>query len=68
MNVLTVLLLFTAFLITRVSNLRLAIQILIVQSLGVAVACVWSVRPTSLNVWRVFFEKGIFELRLFLFV
>lgn len=42
MNVLTVLLLFTAFLITRVSNLRLAIQILIVQSLGVAVACVWS--------------------------
>ena len=31
MNVLTVLLLFTAFLITRVSNLRLAIQILIVQ-------------------------------------
>lgn len=27
----TVLLLFTAFLITRVSNLRLAIQILIVQ-------------------------------------
>ena len=42
MNVLTVWLLFTAFLITRVSNLRLAIQILIVQSLGVAVACVWS--------------------------
>ena len=42
MNVLTVLLLFTGFLITRVSNLRLAIQILIVQSLGVAFACVWS--------------------------
>ena len=46
MNVLTVLLLFTAFLITRVSNLRLAIQILIVQSLGVAVACVWIAGPT----------------------
>jgi hydrogenase-4 component E len=42
MNVLTVLLLFTAFLITRVSSLRLAIQILVVQSIGVAIACVWS--------------------------
>lgn len=42
MNILTVILLFTAFLITRVSNLRLAIQILVVQSLAVAVACVWS--------------------------
>ena len=42
MNILTVLLLFTAFLITRVSSLRLAIQILVVQSLAVAVACVWS--------------------------
>jgi hydrogenase-4 component E len=39
---LTVLLLFTAFLITRVSNLRLGIQILIVQSIAVAAACVWS--------------------------
>lgn len=42
MNLLTVLLLFTAFLITRVSSLRLGIQILLVQSIAVAVACVWS--------------------------
>ena len=42
MNILTVILLFTAFLITRVSSLRLAIQILVVQSIAVAVACVWS--------------------------
>ena len=42
MNLLTVLLLFTAFLITRVSSLRLGIQILLVQSNAVAVACVWS--------------------------
>lgn len=42
MNILTVVLLFTAFLITRVSSLRLGIQILIVQSAAVAVACVWS--------------------------
>jgi hydrogenase-4 component E len=42
MNLLTVILLFTAFLITRVSSLRLAIQILVVQSIAVAVACVWS--------------------------
>jgi hydrogenase-4 component E len=41
-NLLTVLLLFTAFLITRVSSLRLGIQILLVQSIAVAVACVWS--------------------------
>ena len=43
MNLLTVLLLFTAFLITRVASLRLSIQILMVQSVAVAVACVWSV-------------------------
>lgn len=42
MNLLTVLLLFTAFLITRVASLRLSIQILMVQSVAVAVACVWS--------------------------
>ena len=42
MNLLTVLLLFTAFLITRVSSLRLGIQILLVQSIAVAAACVWS--------------------------
>ena len=42
MDSLTVLLLFTAFLITRVSSLRLGIQILIVQSIAVAAACVWS--------------------------
>lgn len=42
MNFLTVLLLFTGFLITRVSSLRLGIQILIVQSVAVAAACVWS--------------------------
>jgi len=42
MNLLTVLLLFTAFLITRVSSLRLGIQILLVQSVAVAAACVWS--------------------------
>jgi hydrogenase-4 component E len=42
MNLLTVLLLFTAFLITRVSSLRLSIQILMVQSVAVAAACVWS--------------------------
>ena len=39
MNLLTVLLLFTAFLITRVASLRLSIQILMVQSVAVAVAC-----------------------------
>ena len=42
MNLLTVLLLFTAFLITRVSSLRLGIQILRIQSIAVAIACVWS--------------------------
>lgn len=42
MNLLTVLLLFTAFLITRVSSLRVGIQILLVQSVAVAVACLWS--------------------------
>ena len=42
MNLLTVWLLFTAFLITRVASLRLSIQILMVQSVAVAVACVWS--------------------------
>ena len=42
MNLLTVLLLFTAFLITRVASLRLGIQILLVQSIAVAAACVWS--------------------------
>ena len=42
MNLLTVLLLFTAFLITRVASLRLSLQILMVQSVAVAVACVWS--------------------------
>lgn len=42
MNLLTVLLLFTAFLITRVSSLRLGIHILMVQSVAVAAACVWS--------------------------
>ncbi len=42
MNLLTVLLLFTAFLITRVSSLRLGIQILRIQSIAVALACVWS--------------------------
>jgi hydrogenase-4 component E len=42
MNLLTVLLLFTAFLITRVSSLRLGVQILMAQSLAVAIACVWS--------------------------
>ena len=42
MNLLTVLLLFTAFLITRVSSLRLGIQILLVQSVAVAAACLWS--------------------------
>jgi len=42
MNLLTVLLLFTAFLITRVSSLRLGVQILLVQSVAVAAACVWS--------------------------
>ena len=39
---LTALLLFTAFLLTRVSRLRIAVQLLLVQSLAVAVACVWS--------------------------
>jgi len=42
MNLLTVLLLFTAFLITRVSSPRLGVQILLVQSVAVAAACVWS--------------------------
>lgn len=42
MNLLTVLLLFTAFLLTRVSKLRLAVQVLLVQSIAVAAACVWS--------------------------
>ncbi len=42
MNLLTVLLLFTAFLITRAASLRLSIQILMVQSVAVAMACVWS--------------------------
>ena len=42
MNLLTVLLLFTAFLITRVASLRLGIQILMIQSVAVAAACVWS--------------------------
>lgn len=42
MNLLTVLLLFTSFLMTRVSSLRLGIQILMVQSVAVAIACVWS--------------------------
>jgi hydrogenase-4 component E len=42
MNLLTVLLLFTAFLITRVSSLRVGIQILLVQSVAVAIACLWS--------------------------
>lgn len=42
MNLLTVLLLFTAFLTTRVSSLRLGIQILLIQSVAVAAACVWS--------------------------
>ncbi len=42
MNLLTVLLLFTSFMITRVSSLRLGIQILLVQSVAVAAACVWS--------------------------
>ena len=42
MNLLTVLLLFTAFVLTRVSNLRLAVKVLMVQSVAVAVACLWS--------------------------
>ena len=42
MNLLTVLLLFTAFVLTRVSNLRLAVKVLFVQSVAVAAACLWS--------------------------
>ncbi len=42
MNLLTVLLLFTAFVLTRVSNLRLAVKLLLVQSVAVAAACLWS--------------------------
>ena len=42
MNLLTVLLLFTAFVLTRVSNLRLAVKVLLVQSVAVAAACLWS--------------------------
>ncbi len=52
MNLLTVLLLFTAFLITRVSSLRLGIHILMVQSVAVAAACVWSgIEAESLHTY-----------------
>ena len=42
MNLLTVLLLFSSFVLTQVSNLRLAVKILLVQSIAVAAACLWS--------------------------
>ena len=42
MNLLTVLLLFSSFVLTQVSNLRLAVKVLLAQSVAVAAACLWS--------------------------
>lgn len=42
MSFLTALLLLTAFLLTRVSSLRMAVKILAAQSLVVSFACIWS--------------------------
>ena len=71
MNSLTVLLLFTAFLITRVSSLRLAIKILIIQSVAVAAACVWSgIEAETLHtsvaaLLTVVFKVGMIPYALF---
>lgn len=42
MNLLTVLLLFSSFILTQVSNLRIAVKVLLAQSVAVAAACLWS--------------------------
>lgn len=47
MNLLTVLLLFSSFVLTQASNLRLAVKILLIQSVAVAAACLWSGMETE---------------------
>jgi hydrogenase-4 component E len=71
MNLLTVLLLFTAFLLTRVSSLRLAVQILLAQSLAVAMACLWSgIEAESIHTYvaaflTVIIKAGLIPYALF---
>lgn len=65
MNFVTVLLLLSAFLLTRVSSLRVAVKILAVQSLIVSFVCIWSamesgVLPTYIAAFLTVVVKVIF--------